>query len=57
MKIFIMIVLLLASEAPVRSSIITAYCDLHWQDSYGSWEQCYERHMNTKGPTFFLAGK
>ena len=57
MKFLIMIILIISSEAPVRSSVITAYCDLHWNEGYNSWEECYERHINTKGPTVFLAIK
>lgn len=49
--------ILIASESPVRSSSITAYCDLHWNDRYTSWEQCYENHLNNKGPTVFIASK
>ena len=51
---YLLVLFLIASEAPVRSSVITAYCDLHWQERYGSWEACYEAHMNNKGPTVMM---
>lgn len=57
MKLLLGLILLISSESPVRSSVITAYCDLHWGDNYTSWEECYERQMNTKGPTLFTAYK
>jgi len=56
MKILLLLALL-ASESPVRSRYITAYCELHWQDQYNSFEACYENHMNTVGPTIFTANK
>lgn len=54
---FLVLIALFASEIPVRSSTVTAYCDIHWQDRYRSWNQCYENHMNTKGPTIMTASK
>jgi len=52
-------------HALIIASLITAYCDLqwrghcgiHWREGYGSWNQCYEKHLSTKGPTTFLAIK